>query len=349
MAFDQPISLPQSVQELKLGGRFNQQFRLPEPNSLKSIIFGNDYKLPIPAALQHLTKLVVGRGFRGEMSLVPSLEELTLNSNTNLTKLPTTLRKLHCNGDFYLPLDNLSSLTKLSLNGGFNRPVVDLPETLTILNINGPFNHPLDCLPPNLTHLTTGESFNHPLENLPLSLTHIFIGASFNHQLDFLPPSLISLKISSYSSFNDQIDHLPQSLKTLCLGNKFNTPIVSLPVSLNFIEFGDHFNQPITTLPPYLTNLYFGYDFDQPLPALPATLGVLGVKENYSYPLVDLIPLRVLRIDKPGNTKPKQTLIASLSGVQALCIVLWDDKEVAHCKIFVDLFRQRLRISPILL
>lgn len=61
------------------------------------------------------------------------------------------------------------------------------------------FDHPLDHLP-SITFLTLDENYNKPLDNLPSSVTHIRIGPQYAQSLDKRPPSVKYVQLLTYSS-----------------------------------------------------------------------------------------------------------------------------------------------------
>ena len=219
-------------------------------------------------------------------------------------RLNANIKKLILNDDQFESILLPTSLTELTMDNMFNRPlVVPLPKSLTRLILGNMFNHPLGPLPPNLIHLELGRlistgyghgNFNQPLGELPSSLTHLILGIHFNHPLGPLPPNLIHLELGSLILISNGYGH--------DMKGDFNQPLGELPSSLTHLILGRHFNHPLGTLPPSLTHLTMGYeagiddrfilefcDFDQPLGELPTSLTHLSLGWSFVQPL--LLPL----------------------------------------------------------
>ena len=103
-------------------------------------------------------------------------------------------------------------------------------------NFNQPLGNSLNNLT-SLTHLSLGYRFNQPLgnslDNLT-SLTHLTLGHNFN-QKDDLPFNIISISLDCNNSY--YIDYLPNSIEEIELGFNFDLKLVNLPSSIKKITF----------------------------------------------------------------------------------------------------------------
>lgn len=161
--------------------------------------------------------------------LPPFLEELTIDVGA-LDQLPSTLKKLTLNPEFFHPLPALpESLEELSINFAYNHPLPALPPKL--LSFHLLTNNFMDCLPPLPPHLrefTLGAEEVEPphewvvptiadiaLPTLPDTLTHLTLLFQLEeHTLKSLPPRLQYLEV--YSSF--PLPAFPATLETVIKG-----------------------------------------------------------------------------------------------------------------------------------
>ena len=132
-----------------------------------------------------------------------------------------------------LSIDQLSSLTYLSLPNRFDKPLPLLPTSLTHLTCGTWFNTQLPDLPPRLIGLTFGNSFNQPTSNLPLSLRVLVFGDSYNQPILHFPPNLTHLTFGLM--FQHPLVNLPAKLTHLHIPYSHNLPkdaSLNLPSSL---------------------------------------------------------------------------------------------------------------------
>eukprot|EP00435_Cladocopium_sp_Y103_P050236 s19_g15.t1 len=301
--------LPQSLQHLTFGGRFNQSLeQVTLPSTLQSLTFGYRFnqsleQVTLPSTLQSLTF-----GYRFNQSLeqvtLPStLQSLTLsyrfNQSLEQVTLPSNLQSLTFGHDF-----NQSLEQSLTFGYRFNQSLeqVTLPSNLQSLTFGYRFNQSLEqvTLPSNLQSLTFGYRFNQSLEQvtLPSNLQSLTFGDPFNQSLEqvTLPSNLQSLTFGH--DFNQSLEQvtLPSNLQSLTFGGDFNQSLeqVTLPSNLQSLTFGYRFNQSLeqVTLPSNLQSLTFGCDFNQSLEqvTLPSTLQSLtfGYRFNQSLEQVTL-------------------------------------------------------------
>ena len=117
--------------------------------------------------------------------------------------------------------------------------VIELIKKCKKVILGDLFNQYIDFLPDGITHLQLGRRFNKPIMNLPQTLIHLLIAANditycdFNQSLDYLPEGLQFLTIKLNQVFKMPINNLPASLKHLYLYCKqFYHPINNLPDGL---------------------------------------------------------------------------------------------------------------------
>jgi len=117
--------------------------------------------------------------------------------------------------------------------------VIELIKKYKKVILGDLFDQCIDFLPDGITHLQLGRRFNKPIMNLPQTLIHLLIAANaitycdFNQSLDYLPEGLQFLTIKLNQVFKMPINNLPASLKHLYLNLKhFHHPINNLPDGL---------------------------------------------------------------------------------------------------------------------
>ena len=138
--------------------------------------------------------------------------------NSPIYQVPITLQYLHIS--CYKFNESLSTLKntnirKIRLNcPNFDKPLIDLPQSLVSLEILGRFNQKLDNLPQKLRKLEiSSESFNQPMDNLPILKKLVLECAKFSYGLDYLPITLQELVLYLQRDFS--IDNLPVNLRKL--------------------------------------------------------------------------------------------------------------------------------------
>jgi hypothetical protein len=114
-------------------------------------------------------------------------------------------------------LNNTVAFEKLQIFRVVNCNTVNLPASITHLTFDDYFNKPVSNLPVLITHLTFGAYFNQPVDNLPASVTHLTFGSYFNQPVDNLPASVTHLTFGSY--FNQPVDNLPALINHLTFGS----------------------------------------------------------------------------------------------------------------------------------
>jgi hypothetical protein len=188
-----------SVQYLKFGKFYNQDFNFFMLDNLKHLTFGDEFnrcvtnKLPLS-----ITHLVFGNNF---------------NQIVNFTAQ--------------------KNLTHLTLGVCFNNTILKcLPQFLTHLTLGQNFNQPIKgAIPMRVTHLTFGTCFNQPINKcIPKSVTHLIFGDWFNQPVDGLLPSSI-IELTFGSRFNKPINNIPASVRRLTFTNKYNF-VQQIPVTV---------------------------------------------------------------------------------------------------------------------
>jgi hypothetical protein len=174
-------------------------------------------------------------------------------------------------------------LQSLSLGGGFDFPVDNLPETLLDLSLGDVFNQFVDYLPPHLQTLTIGYHFNRPIDHLPPHLKKLQLGWMFNQSVDHLPSTLESLSL--HYLFLQSLDYLPSGLHYLSLNVKaIVRPLDHLPESLHELRVCGKFQIPLDHLPPHLTKLsiHTNHHFGHALDYLPRSLQTLKLYGDFN-------------------------------------------------------------------
>lgn len=205
MSLNRWPTLPESVETLRIGARFNQPltgFRLPA--SLTELNFDVDH-IHQNYFNSSLAGCILPSCFR--CLVIPDRWNLPINE---LCQLPSSLESLRFGEYFNQPIENLQlpcSLTSLTFGSQFNQSLdgVKLPDSLTELDMGylGNFNHPIrgDIFPSGLRSLKLSRNFNQPIRDwqLPSTLTRLHFGSEFDQPIfdlptDFWPPSLIELE-----------------------------------------------------------------------------------------------------------------------------------------------------------
>ena len=302
-----PFTVPSSLKNLMLGGKFNQSLEgVILPSSLQNLTFGNDFDqslvgVILPSSLQNLT---FGASFNQSLenvTLPSSLQNLTFGHDFDQSlvgvTLPSSLQNLTFGMSFSQSLEgvtmpnSLQNLTFESLVG------VTLPSSLKNLTFGHKFDQSLEgvILPSSLQNLTFGDDFDQSLVGviLPSSLQNLTFGRSFSQSLEnmTLPSSLQNLTFGM--RFNQSLERvtLPNSLQNLTFGHSFNQSLdrVNLPSSLQNLTFGNLFNHSLegVTLSSRLQGLTLGFCFDQSLEGvtLPSSLQNLTFGRSFNQSL----------------------------------------------------------------
>lgn len=219
---------PESVEELTIGGEFNEPIGGFEwPSSLRDLTFGDQFDQPLdgtvwpPSLLRLEFRGVFDQPVTGA-AWPPCLRQLVLSSSFNHPIIgvvwPATLEKITFGGGFDQPIEGTlwpSSLRYLEFGDSFSQPVsgVDWPLSLGELSFGCSFNQPIADVvwPASLVKLTFGLLFAQPIEAVawPASLRELTFGAMFRHKIG---TSLAMLeKLNLGLSFGVEID-LPASV-----------------------------------------------------------------------------------------------------------------------------------------
>ena len=149
-------------------GRFN----LNEAVGVKTVIFGDDFNLPIGCDCDGMCECV--------STFPPNTEYIKFgkNFNQNICKL-----------------SKLEKLETLVLGENYTLPITQLPSSLKVISVGKNYNHPLDNLP-NIEILILGISFDMPLDMLPNSLKTLMIkNPKYSHDLMNIPVSVSEIAI----------------------------------------------------------------------------------------------------------------------------------------------------------
>ncbi len=304
------INFPEDLHYLKFGSFFNPRINKYElPSNLKELNLGNDFnQIFLPDSFVNSGKY---------NNNIPIYNYISIKRNNNIDILenynifPDTLEKLEIGNSFNQSLtvclkteeDNMVvvsllpiNLIYLKLGDEYNKPLINLPNSLEELVLGKKFGNitdslyklskkkcniireknkiiNLDNLPINLRKLKIDNYFNKTINNLPDSLTELEIGFSFNQKIEKFPNSLKILNLGD--SFDQSLDNLPHGLEILKVGNSFDQLLKNLPTTLISLDLGFSFNSELEHLPCSLKNLKIGINFDRNLDNLPNNLETL--------------------------------------------------------------------------
>ncbi|KAN0004213.1 hypothetical protein ACTFIZ_010362 [Dictyostelium cf. discoideum] len=344
ICFNDPLKLyfnkiPNSITNLELVGKFNQQLRENQiPSTITRLRFGNDFnqsikkKGIIPSSV---TNLIFDSKFNKPLSSdslptsVKSLEFNSFNQVINFGDIPFGVKNIKFGYPFNRSLNNLPnsiesltimqcyerkielghclSLTELNFThyNRFNEVIEpgDLPITLKKLSLGCLFNKLLihGSLPPQLEYLNLGEQFNQPLQEgiLPNSIKTLYLGVKFSQVLKAF--------------------HLPKSLTNLIgIGNlKLQSPIILNELTqLTQLDIGNYNHQiEENYLPKNLKSLNLG-SLNQPLipNSLPNSITFLDMGKSYNHELDNNILPKSLNHLIFSNQFKKSLGISSCSG-----------------------------------
>jgi hypothetical protein len=140
--------------------------------------------------------------------------------------------------------------------------VIELMKKYKKVVVGDAFNQSIDFLPNGITYLRLGRRFNKPIMNLPQTLKHLIIGAigiaycDFNQSLDNLPEDIETLELIRNSKFDKYINNLPFGLKHLHFNcTNFNYPINNLPEGLETLVVRNFNNLTLNNLPSNLKSV----------------------------------------------------------------------------------------------
>lgn len=261
--FDKPlqgkdgIGFPPGLQEIDLGGVFNQQLSGVEwPSELRKLTFSEYFNqsLEFHAAggvgvsfPQGLREISFGSRFDQEVARVAwpkGLETLTFGDGFNRAFASPGLGYSYGDG-----------------STGGRMPTDAIAAAATPLRISPP---PSFLLPAGLKVLVLGDGYDHPLRGaeLPDGLEKLVIGKSFSFVASVRWPSGLKwLHLSCKWGSNvgggggDGGDRprssrwltLPRGLEYLDVGDQFNSPLdsIALPATLKVLNLGSEFDHPI--------------------------------------------------------------------------------------------------------
>jgi hypothetical protein len=187
--FNQSIhDLPPHLIFLQLGEHFNQPLILP--NTLQQLYLSTQFNHPIPF-------------------LPPLIQIVHIDSmyfNHPIDHFPNSIHTLHLGNGFNQPVQKWpSNLKHLTLGKSFEQPLEHLPDTLESLYLSNPFDHPFH-FPSQLKTLHLPSSYSHPLpwNQLPISFKTCILSRNymwtFCDELDELSERKIHIQI--YRSYD---------------------------------------------------------------------------------------------------------------------------------------------------
>ncbi|KAK5579618.1 hypothetical protein RB653_009303 [Dictyostelium firmibasis] len=169
-----------------------------------------------------------------------------------------------------------------------------------------------------LKSLKLGMFFNKPLLEIPNSITDLEFGREFNQNFSFDKESkLKSLKFIGKFDMNLTVGKLPSSLKILYLSNDFSRKLTKgmLPDNLEELYFSSNYNQeliPNESIPLSLTLIKLSFAFNKELVpgVFPPNIKTIIFGESFSKPLkIGVIPNSVTTLKLPKFYKPFLTYL----------------------------------------
>lgn len=168
--------------------------------------------------------------------------------------------------------------------------VIELMKKYKKVILGDAFNQSIDFLPDGIIYLQLGRRFNKPIMNLPQTLKHLIIASNqiahceFNQSLDYLPEGLESLEIKLNCSFNMYINNLPASLKHLTFYCKlFNYSLNNLPDGLEILCVRDFSDLDLHNLPSNLKKVQISYLSEDNSKLLDEYINTSQSKINFEY------------------------------------------------------------------
>ena len=148
----------------------------------------------------HITSMVIEKFHHSDsVHLPPNLIKLSIcdyYSIHGISGLPASLIYLDLGNKYNAHLKNLPpGLVEIRLGRGFNQPlIINIP--IRIIIINGCFDHPIDNLPDSTLIIDIWGSFKQPIRHLPPRLLDFKIpGGSFNHFIPIFPDTIETMFI----------------------------------------------------------------------------------------------------------------------------------------------------------
>ncbi|KAM9981827.1 hypothetical protein ACTFIY_004134 [Dictyostelium cf. discoideum] len=320
ICFNDPLKLyfnkiPNSITNLELLGKFNQQIRENQiPSSIETLKFGNNFnqtikkKGIIPSSVTNLIFDSFNKSLSIESfpSSIQTLEFNCFNQFIKFGEIPSSVKNLKFGYSFNNSLKNLpNSIESLTLMQCFDRKI-ELGNCLSLTELNfthyNRFNEEIEPgdLPITLKKLSLGSIFNKVLihGSLPPLLEYLNLGEEFNKPLKegILPNSIKILYLSVKFSQILKIHDLPKSLTNLIgIGNlKLQSPNI-LNELTNLIELNlCNYNHQIELdyLPPNLKSLNLSSLNQSLIPnSLPNSITFLDMGKFYNHKLdINILP-----------------------------------------------------------
>lgn len=218
---------PTSMRMLKTCDDFDSTLNIP--NVLEYLELGCKFNQPIP--LTSVVCLIMGYKFNQNIEHMTCITHLTVGYTFDVIK-------------YKIP----PFVTHLTFNNGFNKPLHNIiPPTVTHLTFGNHFNHPIDGqIPDSVTHLTFGCRFAHQIhDRIPTSVKHLEIGSGFGKIVnDCIPLSVTHLTLNTINPFGQII---PPSVTHLTFHENFvaHKTVDYIPETVTHVYFNKMMNMKI--------------------------------------------------------------------------------------------------------
>ena len=261
--------VPNSVESISFGERFNDTIKGLIPNSVTSINFGYYFNRPIKDAIHNLVKYIV------------------------------------FGNNFDQPIDDAisESIECLEFGFSFNQPLKKkLPKSLKYLIFGGLFNQSIEgILPESLEYLVLGRSFCQKIDLAILkNIKSLAVGIAFGKFIaGKLPKTITKLALTEGAKLS--IGSIPHSVIDLTIDTRCDSIEGIIPDSVKYLRFGDGYYSVVrnTTLyiPSSVTHLKCGQCFQQLIVQHePVCLTHLTIHE--SYPIKDMnLPSSIIDLE----------------------------------------------------
>jgi hypothetical protein len=283
--FNEPITIPDSVEKIIFGVRFNSAITWGPNTKIKKIFFSKESRfwnpeirswvstfnqpITIPDSVE---KIQFGGGFNSTITWgpKPQIKELVFNEHGNFNQqitIPDSLEKIQFGREFnsLIKWEPKPQIKELIFNerGKFNK-LITIPDSVEKIKFGEEFNSTITWGPKTqIKELVFSEwaKFNKPI-TIPDSIEKIIFGGRFNIPITWGPKPQIKKLIN----FNYLIT-IPDSVEKIVFGYFFNQPI-AIPDSVKIIQFEADFNSAITWGPdPQIEIIIFNErgKFNQPI------------------------------------------------------------------------------------
>lgn len=304
-SFNQRLSLPDSVEELEFGTRFNRELESPLPTNLSVLRFGERFNQRFARGIlpENLREISFGMSFdtRLEKGILPeNLEYLDLGKSYNhkLERgvLPRNLKTLVLSFSYNHPVGKgvlPEGLLEIRFGEKFNQPIgrESLPKSLVNIQFGYDFDQDIGGVLPNISELHLGDGYTRPLVpgDIPESVKRLNLGFEFNRDLSrgIIPNGVERLTLGIYTR-ELHPGSLPDSIHYLDMGISYNHPLHTgiLPRNIKYLKLSNLFTQPLRAghLPEGLEDLIFGNAYNANV-VFPSSLRSVVFGDDFNRPL----------------------------------------------------------------